>query len=1157
MPYGEIEAKSLDHGEELTGEPCYKKLKSTEEAYVFSHHGSANFHRIQEKTGNDWVPVTIVDVRGHSYPQEDKTKTTDLVKPVHDEIPGNNRSDVIESIDPQILQDASPALVSKDDEIYSTSKAFIGPIYKPPEKKKCNERGNHSDAISGTDGKGGREQKQKFNSKKSELDNELFQFYKEIEELENEKDDLEGSCKEPKSSQEKLTTYYQDHYNELLKSEEGKERDISNVLQSHCGFQQQVENEPGKYPCNGQVIPAFCEDSLISFGPEWQSVHSFIVPQGPPPPIFNYHLNMQRFNAPLNPPSNIFHAPDGSQHQNGCYVNSCHINWHCFSFDQNNDYIDCSEYTSRDHSPTNGYSVQDAYVSNGFCETREGCWKDPSMDKHNGTDRLMNQQFQEEKLNKLQKLLILLRGLPGSGKTTLSRILLGQSRDGIVFSTDDYFHHQDGYRYNVNQLGDAHDWNQNRAKQAINQGRSPVIIDNTNTQAWEMKPYVEMAIGKGYRVEFHEPETWWKFDPEELEKRNTHGVSRKKIAQMLDRYEYEMSISIVMNSVEPSHKSTQRPPPSQGRQRERDLKKTGHRLSKTKQKRSRKRNKKQNSHSKIIEENSFETLGYHMLGDQDPSQSEEEDLEDTKRESAYTYTGGLGNEQGDLVNSHKDEVWKSINPEDSFPNVVSVVELDNTPKNYLPKENNDLFQNMSLMSNENSVTCPTMTQNLSCVASDGCSGMRVGKHPGHRHPTVSDIQGRSTDVPCSFMQKRDKVDKRLQNETILCHQYGSRTSDKGLRKEQGVSATKSNYWAFFSNNLSDEELQLGSERQPCLGSWPEGPHKFICEQRPKKDRWQRLASPDSRGQLITLISTSEETSVPRSSPETLVEEKLLVENKDLSPSPENTDSIIATETSIVRSCLPKLDIPKRDLYSTKNKARREKRIFNLAPNFNLLAQNSISVKERGECGLLTESHGLKIILEEEKDRISEINNKEENTQKLTTFNHHPSWFYFDIIEDPPLTVGRPSYSHYLTFNRHSVYFYKNPIPSLVLQYTSSFRMVSFTSKKSFLTFKSQTRVDNQLSDIGFSSSAILSSQADPLYSFRVTSDLHLLNESFDEKLRTWEEPKLLQFLQTEDNQDLTSTGFDALKLQLSQGFAFQLVKLFGSPGVPMDWTSKV
>ncbi|XP_006874437.1 PREDICTED: NEDD4-binding protein 2-like 2-like, partial [Chrysochloris asiatica] len=145
------------------------------------------------------------------------------------------------------------------------------------------------------------------------------------------------------------------------------------------------------------------------------------------------------------------------------------------------------------------------------------------------------------------------------------RILLGQSRDGIVFSTDDYFRHQDGYRYNVNQLGDAHDWNQNRAKQAIAQGRSPVIIDNTNTQAWEMKPYVEMAVGKGYRVEFHEPETWWKFDPEELEKRNKHGVSRKKIVQMLERYESHMSIAVVLNSVEPSHKSALRPPPPECR----------------------------------------------------------------------------------------------------------------------------------------------------------------------------------------------------------------------------------------------------------------------------------------------------------------------------------------------------------------------------------------------------------------------------------------------------------------------------------------------------------------------------------------------------------------------------------------------------------------
>lgn len=33
------------------------------------------------------------------------------------------------------------------------------------------------------------------------------------------------------------------------------------------------------------------------------------------------------------------------------------------------------------------------------------------------------------------------------------------------------------------------------AEDAMRDGRSPIIIDNTNIQAWEMKPYVKMASG--------------------------------------------------------------------------------------------------------------------------------------------------------------------------------------------------------------------------------------------------------------------------------------------------------------------------------------------------------------------------------------------------------------------------------------------------------------------------------------------------------------------------------------------------------------------------------------------------------------------------------------------------------------------------------------
>nr|XP_012320959.1 NEDD4-binding protein 2-like 2 isoform X2 [Aotus nancymaae] len=1043
----EIEGKFLGPREEVTSEPRCKKLKSTAEAYVFHNHSDADFHRIQEKTGNDWVPVTVIDVRGHSYLQEDKTKTTDLYRPLHDEMPGN-RPDVIESIDSQVLQESCPPLVSTDDEIYSTSKAFIGPIYKPPEKKKRNERRNEADTLNGKNGRGGQTDKQKFNSEKSEIDNELFQFYKEIEELEKEKDDFENSCKQSEPSQEQFIPFYQGHNNGLLKPEEKK--DLSNnVLPSHCDYQQNLGNEPGKYPCNGQVIPTFCDTSFTSFKPEWQSVHPFIVPRGPPLPSLNYHLNFQRFSAPPNPRSNIFRTQDDSQIPNGYYVNNCHVNWNCMTFDQSNEYTDCNENRSSVHPSGNGCSMQDEYVSNGFCEVRERCWKDPCMDKHNGTDRFVNQQFQEAKLNKLQKLLILLRGLPGSGKTTLSR-------------------------------------------------------------------------------------------------RNKHGVSRKKIAQMLDRYEYQMSISIVMNSVEPSHKSTQRPPPPQGRQRERILKKTGQRLSKTKQKRNRKRNKKQNSQSKIMEENSFEFSSDLTPGDRDPTQSEEEEIEKTRRESEYPFTGGLQNEVRDFANGYKEKRLKNLDPKDSFQNVMSIVELDNTPKNSLPKEGDNLFLSLSWMPNESSVTCPIVTQNLSCVTTDDCSGMKVEKHIRNRHTIAWDTQDLPVETSCLFMKKREIVDKNLPHQPILCPQHGTRMSDKVLREEQ-LYATKINCWAFFTTNLSDEDLQLGSDRQPYFGSWPAGLLKFVCEQRPKKDRAHKLTGPDSRGQWIQLIFTSMGASEPGSSPEILID-KLLIGIEDFSPPPETIDSFM--ETNLFKSCLPQLDVPKNALESTQNKKRRQKRIFNLVPNFNLSGQSHINVKEREKCDLLTKAQGVKIILGEEKDRISERNSEEENKQKLRTFDHHPLWFYLDIIKAPPLNVGGQYYSHCLLFNRLRCFasLYENYIPSLVLHYISSVWKASFTNKL-FWTFESQTRVGNKINDAGFISPEILHRQPDTSCSLGVTSDFHFLNERFDGKLKRWEEPKQLP---AEDSQGLTSTDCSSLGLPLTPGFAFQLVKLFGSPGVPME-----
>ncbi|CAH1101192.1 unnamed protein product [Psylliodes chrysocephalus] len=148
-------------------------------------------------------------------------------------------------------------------------------------------------------------------------------------------------------------------------------------------------------------------------------------------------------------------------------------------------------------------------------------------------------------INKGYKVLILMRGLPGSGKSTLAKKIL-EHTIGFdmnyhlhILSTDDYFcqNSQNVYQYDVRKLDEAHNWNQKRAFQAMSRGFSPVIIDNTNVQMWEMKSYATMAIDYGYLLYIIEPDTHWCFNDKELFKRNTHGIYRGKIKDMLDRYE--------------------------------------------------------------------------------------------------------------------------------------------------------------------------------------------------------------------------------------------------------------------------------------------------------------------------------------------------------------------------------------------------------------------------------------------------------------------------------------------------------------------------------------------------------------------------------------------------------------------------------------------
>ncbi|XP_007945335.1 NEDD4-binding protein 2 [Orycteropus afer afer] len=147
--------------------------------------------------------------------------------------------------------------------------------------------------------------------------------------------------------------------------------------------------------------------------------------------------------------------------------------------------------------------------------------------------------------------LVLLRGLPGSGKSFLARTLREDNPSGVILSTDDYFYINGQYQFDVKYLREAHEWNQHRAKEAFEKKVSPVIIDNTNLQAWEMRPYVTLSQKHKYKVLFREPDTWWKFKPKELARRNIHGVSKEKIIRMLEHYQRFVSVPIIMSSSVP------------------------------------------------------------------------------------------------------------------------------------------------------------------------------------------------------------------------------------------------------------------------------------------------------------------------------------------------------------------------------------------------------------------------------------------------------------------------------------------------------------------------------------------------------------------------------------------------------------------------------
>jgi predicted kinase len=137
------------------------------------------------------------------------------------------------------------------------------------------------------------------------------------------------------------------------------------------------------------------------------------------------------------------------------------------------------------------------------------------------------------------KTLYIVRGIPGSGKSTFAKRLV--EHDFLVCEADKFFIDKETgeYNFDFSKIKDAHKFCQETVETYMkdslvnDQFYREIAVSNTFTQEWEMEPYIKLAEKYGYMV-------FTVIVENRHGGKNIHGVPEDKLQIMKDRFEVKL-----------------------------------------------------------------------------------------------------------------------------------------------------------------------------------------------------------------------------------------------------------------------------------------------------------------------------------------------------------------------------------------------------------------------------------------------------------------------------------------------------------------------------------------------------------------------------------------------------------------------------------------